>query len=67
MLPLVKKASSTRRAEAISAVESSRTGMAKTRGGVAIGRCGIINGDHRLEIVSNRRDRVSISGNDILD
>jgi hypothetical protein len=40
MLVLEEKASLARRAEAISAVRSSRVGMAKTRGGVAIDPCG---------------------------
>jgi hypothetical protein len=65
MLVLEEKASSARRVEAISAARSSRIGIAKTRGGVAIGRSGIGNGDRRFEIVSNRRDRDSMSGNDI--
>jgi hypothetical protein len=66
MLVLEKKASSAKKAEAISAVRSSRIDMAKTRRGVTIGRCGMANGDRRFEIVSNGRNKDSISGNDIL-
>jgi hypothetical protein len=66
MLVLDKKASSARRVEAKFTVRSSRIGMAKTHWGVAIGQCGIVNGDRRFEIVSNQRDRDSMSGNDIL-
>jgi hypothetical protein len=66
MLVLDEKASSARRSQAICAVRSSRIGKAETRGGVVIGHCGIANGDRRFEIVSNRRDRNLMSGNDIL-
>jgi hypothetical protein len=62
MLVLEETASSASRTEVISAVRSSRIGMAKTYGDVAIGRCGIVNGDHRFEIVSNRRDKIRCRG-----
>jgi hypothetical protein len=62
MLVLDEKVLPTRRAEAISAVRSFRMGMAKTRGGVVIGRCGIVNGDRRFETVSNRQIGIQCRG-----
>jgi hypothetical protein len=58
MLVLEEKVLPERRAEAISAVRSSRISMAKTRVGVTIGRYGIVNGGRRFEIVTSRRDRI---------
>jgi hypothetical protein len=66
MLAPQEKASSVRRAEAISAVSNSRIGMTKIGGAVAIGRCEIINGNRQFEIVSNWQDRNSMSGNTML-
>jgi hypothetical protein len=66
MLVPEEKASPVRRAEVTSVVGSSGIGVAKTGEGVAISRFGILNGDRRFEIVSNRRDRDSISEKDIL-
>jgi hypothetical protein len=66
MYVLEEKGLSGGRAEAISAIRHSRTGMKNTPAGVAIGRYRIVNSDRRFEIVSNRRDRDSVSENDIL-
>jgi hypothetical protein len=59
---LEEKASLARRVEAVFAVRSSIIGMAKTRGGVAIGRCGIANGDRPFKSVTNQRDKGFIVG-----
>jgi hypothetical protein len=62
MVGLELKALSARRTEARLASRISRIRVAKARGGVAIGRKGIINGDLSLKIVNSRGDTDSLSG-----